>query len=310
MGRHRHHRALAVAHQHEVGDIDRHLFAGDRVARLDAGVHPLLFHRLDGRLGGLLVLALVDEGQQLRVVDRAAQRQRVLGRHRHIGDAHQGIGAGGEDLQRLVTLGQAEVHLHPFGAADPVLLHRAHLFGPALELVQVRQQLIGIGGDFHEVLRDLAALDRRIATPATAVDHLLVGQHRHVVGAPVDRRGLLVDQSLVEQLGEQPLFPAVVVGVTGGDLALPVIAETEALQLPAHVVDVLVGPLRRRHVVLDRRVLRRQAEGVPAHRLQHILAQHALVAADHIADGVVAHVAHVQPAAGVGEHGEAVELLS
>ena len=63
VGRHRHHCAFAVTHEHEVGDIDRHLFAGDGMARRDAGIHALLFHRLDGRLGGLLVLALVDKGQ-------------------------------------------------------------------------------------------------------------------------------------------------------------------------------------------------------------------------------------------------------
>ncbi|MCY1184915.1 hypothetical protein D9M73_256480 [compost metagenome] len=43
--------------------------------------------------------------------------------------------------------------------------------------------------------------------------------------------------------------------------------------------------------------------------MQNVLALHALVAADHVADGVVAHVAHVQLAARVGEHRQAVELV-
>ena len=52
-----------------------------------------------------------------------------------------------------------------------------------------------------------------------------------------------------------------------------------------------------------------QAECIPAHGLQHVFAQHALVAGDHITNGVVTHVAHVQAATGVGEHRQAIELF-
>ena len=54
--------------------------------------------------------------------------------------------------------------------------------------------------------------------------------------------------------------------------------------------------------VLDGRVLGGQAEGVPAHRMQHVEAAHALHASHDVANGVVAHVAHVHRAAGVREH--------
>src|SRR3546814_10100810 len=50
----------------------------------------------------------------------------------------------------------------------------------------------------------------------------------------------------------------------------------------------------------------RSAEGVPAHGLQHVVAGHALVAADDVADGVVAHVADVQRAGRVRQHRQAV----
>jgi len=53
-----------------------------------------------------------------------------------------------------------------------------------------------------------------------------------------------------------------------------------------------------------------KAEGVPSHRLQHVLAQHALVAADHVGDGVVAHVTHVQRTGRVRQHGKAIILLA
>ena len=60
--------------------------------------------------------------------------------------------------------------------------------------------------------------------------------------------------------------------------------------------------------MLDGGVLRRQAEGVPAHRVQHVETAHALEPREEIADGVDADVAHVNAARGVREHLEAVEL--
>jgi hypothetical protein len=46
--------------------------------------------------------------------------------------------------------------------------------------------------------------------------------------------------------------------------------------------------------VLDRGVLRRQAERVPSERMQHVVAAHALRARHHVADDVVADVADVR----------------
>ena len=61
-------------------------------------------------------------------------------------------------------------------------------------------------------------------------------------------------------------------------------------------------------VVLNGRVFGGQAERVPAHRVQHVEPRHALKACDHVADGVIAHVPHVQPARRIGEHLQAVIL--
>ncbi len=72
--------------------------------------------------------------------------------------------------------------------------------------------------------------------------------------------------------------------------------------------NVRIGPLRRRHVVGHRRIFRRHAEGVPAHRHQHVVAVHAQVAVHHIIDRIVAHVAHVQFARRVRQHRASVVL--
>ena len=167
-----------------------------------------------------------------------------------------------------------------------------------------------MAGDAQVVHRDLALLDQRTGAPAAPVDDLLVGEHGQIDRIPVHDAGLLVGDALLEHAQEQPLVPLVVVGVAGGQLTRPVDGQAQRLQLALHVGDVVARPLGRRHAVGHGGVLGRQAESVPAHGLQHVAALHAHEAREHVADGVVAHMAHVQPARGVGKHGQAVEFLA
>ena len=278
-----------------------------------ASGHAQFFHGGQFGFGHLAPALFLDEGAQRRIILRRLAGHGVLGRHRHIGRAHQGIRPRGVDLQRVLAGsecgGQAKTQVDPFRAADPVALHGAHLFRPVFQLVDVREQFLCVGRDADKPLVDFPSLDRVVTAPATAVHYLFVGQHSLVGFAPVDFGLFPVGQAFFKQAGEEPLLPAIVPGVAGGDLPVPVVGKPQLLQLGAHVVDILRGPLRRRYIVLDGGVFRRQAEGVPAHGLQHVLAQHALVAGDDIGNGVVAHVSHVQFAAGVGEHGQAVEFF-
>jgi hypothetical protein len=55
-------------------------------------------------------------------------------------------------------------------------------------------------------------------------------------------------------------------------------------------------------VVGNRGIFRRHAEGVPPHGVQHVESAHALVAGHDIADGVVAHMPHVDFAGRIGKH--------
>ncbi|MNE01259.1 hypothetical protein D3C80_936920 [compost metagenome] len=242
-------------------------------------------------------LAFSDERLQLRVVLCGQGRQVVLGGDGDVGRAHQGVRTGGEDFQRARFADGIDVvrelHFHAAGLADPVALHGLDLFRPASQFVEALQQLIRVGGDLEVVHRDFALFDQRAGTPAATVDHLFVGQNGLVDRVPVHGAAFFVDHAFFEQAGEQPLFPAVVIGLAGGHFARPVHRQAQAAQLAFHVGDVFVGPLGGRYVVLHRGVFRRHAEGVPTHWLQNIFALHALVAGDHVADGVVAHVPHV-----------------
>ncbi len=139
-------------------------------------------------------------------------------------------------------------------------------------------------------------------TPAASVDDLLVGQHSGALRAPVHLALFAICKAALKHADEKPLVPAVVVGQAGRDLVRPVVAEADAAHLPLHGGDIRERPLARRSVVLDGRILRWQAEGVPAHGMEHVIALHPHVTGERVADGVIAHVAHVQLAGGIGQH--------
>ena len=121
----------------------------------------------------------------------------------------------------MSELGAAERDLGAVAAADPVALHRLDVLGP-VDRVEVVEQAVGVVGDAEEPLLELAQLDLVAAALAAAVDDLLVGEHGLVVGTPVDGRLLAVGQAALEELQEDPLGPAVVARLVGGDLARPV----------------------------------------------------------------------------------------
>ena len=117
-----------------------------------------------------------------------------------------------------------------------------------------------------------------------AVHHLLVSQHRGAGGAPVDGGMLFVGQAVLVKLQKQPLRPFIIFRQAGGHFTVPVVAEAHALQLAAHIVDIGERPIPRKNAVFDGRIFRRQAKGIPAHRVQHIITLHMLKASHHVAD--------------------------
>ncbi len=201
-----------------------------------------------------------------------------------------------------------EAHARAFRPSDPVPLHRQHFFGPARQPVGGLEQLVGVVRDAEEPLLQLAYRDRRAAPPAAAIDDLLVGEDGVAARAPVDVRALAEREIALEHLQEQPLVPVVVVRQAGRDLALPGVADPDALKLTLHVGDVLERPRLRVHATFDCRVLGGQPERVPSERVQHIEPAHPFHARDDVADHVVADVSDVRVPRWVGKHLQAVEL--
>ena len=134
-----HYRALAVSHENVVADPELDLFARERMRHMEAGRHPLLFHRRELGLDNRAALAFIDERGEPRIRMRRVRGERVLGRDRAEGDAHDRVGARreypqlpiGDGVARCVPDVVREGEAHAFAAADPVGLHRPHALGPA-----------------------------------------------------------------------------------------------------------------------------------------------------------------------------------
>ena len=232
----------------------------------------------------------------------------MLGRQHEEGGAEERVRPGREDRQLLAGSGDTEDHARALGAADPVALHRQHALRPVLERVHLVEQRVGVVGDLEVPLRQVLGLDLGAAALAVAVDHLLVREHRLVDRAPVDQPLLAIGEPALVEAEEEPLRPAVVVGIVRRDLALPVHRPAHAAHLLADRDDVALGGDARMHAVADRGVLGGQAERVVAHRPQHAVAAPAAQAGDDVSDRVVEDVPHVQLARGVRQHLDDVGL--
>ena len=113
-----------------------------------------------------------------------------------------------------------------------------------------------------------------------------------------------------KQLNKNPLRPAVVVGVAGLHLAAPVKAQTEAVQLLAVALDVDLGRDGGVLAGLNGVLFRGEAEGVKAHRVQHVKSLVTLKTADDVAGNVAERVADVKARTRrVGKHVEHVKRI-
>ena len=154
--------------------------------RFKAGVDAFFLHGRHVGFGHFGVTAFVDKGRQFRIALCRFLRQRVTGGNRQIGGTHKGVRAGCVDGQRVVITVHIKGDFHAFRTTNPVALHRFHGVRPVVQLIQIIEQFVGIGGDFNKPLRDLFTLNFGVAAPAAAVDNLLVRQYGLIVRAPVD----------------------------------------------------------------------------------------------------------------------------
>ena len=103
--------------------------------------------------------------------------ERVFRGEHHVGAAEQRVRACRENLERAECRDfQLEQDLGTFAATDPGLLHPFCGVGP-IDIFEVREQALGVGGDAQHPLAEIATLDGEPADLALTVDHFLVGEH-------------------------------------------------------------------------------------------------------------------------------------
>ena len=309
---HGHDGACAVGHEHVVAQPD-----GNGLARHGVdGAQALDFHaRLILIDFGALKIALALGGSavihQLLIVFNAVAvffNAGMLGRKHHIGSAEQRIRAGGEHADFLLRALQGKVDLRALAAADPVALGQLYAVDK-VHVVQAVQELLRIGGNAQHPLALLLVDDGAAAALAHALYHFFIGQHALAARAPVDGHIGLIGQAVLVHLQENPLRPLVILGIGGVDLPVVIKGEAQHLQLLAEVIDIALGYDGGVDMILDGKVLRRQAESVPADGVQHVVALHALFARHDIQRRVGAGMADVQAyARGIGEFDQRVIL--
>ena len=96
------------------------------------------------------------------------------------------------------------------------------------------------------------------------------------------------------ELEENPLGPADVLGVGGGDFAVPIVGKPKRFELAPEGDDVGGGGDGGMLAGFDRVLLGGQAERIVAHRMEHVEAAHAFVAPDDVGGGVAFRVTDVE----------------
>ena len=140
-------------------------------------------------------------------------------------------------------------------------------------------------------------------TALAGVERIPVATARHLPCARGEFADQLVDASCpvqlcvvpgVVDLQEDPLRPAVVVGIDGGHRSALVVPEAEAIQLALHGRDVGVGADGGVRAGLHRVLLGGQPERVVPQGVQHVVAEHPVEAAEDVGRDVAEWMPHVQ----------------
>ncbi len=209
------------------------------------------------------------------------------------GDPHHPLGQRAPENREVAALGTA--------VCGDLLVgqHRAQARAPVhRRLVQVGQP---VGVD------DLAALhlDNSGPGPVEGVGARLTGAGVQLGDQLGDRPGPAGGRVVPgpEDLREDPLGPAVVARVDRGEGAAGVVVDAQAAQLRRDGGDVGLGGDPGVLPGLHGELLGGQAEGVVAHRVQHVVPVHPQEAAGHVGTQVTQRMPDVQAGTrGVGEH--------
>mmetsp|Transcript_29814 Transcript_29814/g.72049 ORF Transcript_29814/g.72049 Transcript_29814/m.72049 type:complete len:511 (-) Transcript_29814:294-1826(-) len=311
MGRHGHDSPCPIRSQHIVTYPNGYLFICQWVDGITAREHACLF--LGGgtvqvrarRCGGYVSVNFF-----LLVWGCYGRDKRMFGRESYVGNSIYGVSPGGEDRYFLILHPiDPKIDLCPRALSDPLFL-RGHRTARPVQSLQPRLEPVRVLRNLQHPLPQRQSFHGMIPALAQPVDHLLVRQHRPQRRTPVHGHRALLRQSQFVQLEEYPLRPLHVSHVGGGDLLLPIVRESEHLQLAFEVGDVLRrGDLWMRAGVYGV-LLGGEAEGIPSDGVEDIVGCHSPVACHHVGCGVSLRMTDMQPRpARIGKHIQHVLLL-
>ena len=225
----------------------------------------------------------------------------LRGQH-HVGCSKQRVGPGRVDHDRVTGFLHGEGDVGARASADPVSLHGLGGVGP-VHVIQALQQAIPVSGDPQDPLAQVTPLNRMTTHFRLSINDFLVGEDGPQRGAPVDRSLVHVGQVVLEQLHENPLSPFKIMGIRRVDLTGPVERQSNGFQLAPEILDIGPGSEGRVGARLDRVLLSREAECIPAHGVQDIESPGHLVTPQDVTADKVLHVARMEArTAGIRKH--------
>ena len=302
----RHDGAGAVVKKDKIGHKDRDLLAGHRIQAVSPRKNPFFGGEIGGSHEAVHFQDTVHEIKDLiflrQPLDKISHHG-VLRRQTHECSTIEGILTGGEHFNGFPWAHHGKLDGSAMAFPDPVFLHAHNPIRPTGKFFTVFEHVIGIIGDFKEPAVHL--LDGHFLfrmSPAAPIFNLLIGQNRLAFFTPVHMGFLTIGQTLFIHFDKDQLLPSIILGIAGGQLTIPIIAEPHPFQLGFHGIDILISPARRMGIIFDSRVFRRHAECVPAHWVQHVFSAHFLVSGHHVADGVISHMANMYFTGWVGKH--------
>ena len=139
--------------------------------------------------------------------------------------------------------------------------------------------------------------------------NLLVGQNGSKGGAIPNGSLRHVGQPFLIKLQEDPLGPAEILRIGGVDLPGPVVTESHGLNLPPEIIDILLGGEARVGAGLDGVLFGGKAEGIPTHRMEHIMPSHPPISGHDVGGGVALQMSDMETGSGgIRKHIEDVTL--
>ena len=183
------------------------------------------------------------------------------------------------------------------GTSDPVFLGYFDPFN-IIKTIQVINQLIRILRDLKHPLA-FHLTDYRTSTPLTdAVYDLFICQTTFTGGTPVNGHLCLVGKTCLKKLEKDPLCPFVIRRICCVYLTLPVKGITKCLQLFFKPGNIIFCHLPGMDLILDRIILRRKPESIPAHRIQYIIPLHPPFPRHNIQCRIWTRMPHMKPLPG------------